>query len=419
MRFLHTADWHLGRLFHGASLVNDQAFLLDQFVGIARDCRPDVILVAGDIYDRAVPPPEAVALLDDVLSRLVIDLKLPVVLIAGNHDSPGRLHFASRLLAERRLYVTGHLPPACEPLVLRDSHAEVRIYSVPFAEPSTVRQCLECPDINDHNSAMRAVLDGIRKTHPGDSRSIVVAHAFVAGGRECESERPLSVGGAGTVDAAAFDGFHYTALGHLHSPQVLTGCNARYCGSLMSYSFDESGQSKGVILAEMDRNGTCACETISLRPRRAVRRMSGMFAEILANGASDEARDDYLEVTLTDAGPVLDAMSRLREAYPNVLHIARPEHATSADQSSDRPNVRSMDDAQLFKAFYAHVSGGDLTSEQEAAFAQIVDDLRKREREGTARANPSADTLGEGWGEGLHPDGTDKFLKKGESVETP
>src|SRR5688500_15458769 len=164
MRFIHTADWHLGRLFHGASLVNDQAHLLDQLVDLARDAKPDVVIVAGDVYDRAVPPPDAVQVLDDALSRLVLDLKVPVVLIAGNHDSPGRLNFGSRLLAGRRLYVTGHLPPQCEPLVLEDGHGPVHFYPIPYAEPSTVRQCLECPEITDHNAAMAAALDRIRRS---------------------------------------------------------------------------------------------------------------------------------------------------------------------------------------------------------------------------------------------------------------
>src|SRR3954471_23370230 len=162
MRFLHTADWHLGRLFHGASLVNDQAHVLDQVIDVAREAKPDVILVAGDIYDRAVPPPEAVELLDEVLSRLVIDLKIPVVLIAGNHDSPGRLHFGSRLLAGRRLYVTGTLSKSCEPLVLCDDAGPVHFYAVPYAEPATVRACLACDELPDHDAAMRAMLDRIR-----------------------------------------------------------------------------------------------------------------------------------------------------------------------------------------------------------------------------------------------------------------
>jgi exonuclease SbcD len=382
MRFIHTADWHLGRLFHGASLTSDQAHLLDQLVDVAREERPDLIVVAGDIYDRAVPPPEAVQLLDEALSQLVIELKLPVVLIAGNHDSPGRLNFGSRLLAERRLYVIGHLPPQCEALVLNDRHGPVHFYGVPFAEPSTVRQCLECEGLNDHNAATTAVLARIRAKHPPGERAVVVAHAFVTGGRECESERPLSVGGAGTVDAAAFAGFHYAALGHLHSPQALAGCNVRYSGSLMSYSFDEVGQAKGVYVVEMDAAGACTCEAVPLHPRRVVRRISGTMSDLLAGPPAGESRDDYLEVLLLDDGPVLDAMGRLREVYPNVLHIRRPEHEPGAAQASDRPNVRTMDDAQLFRAFYAHVTNNELTAGQEEAFATIVDELRRREREG-------------------------------------
>ena len=386
MRFIHTADWHLGRLFHGASLTDDQAYLLDQLVDLARDARPDAVLVAGDVYDRAVPPPDAVQVLDDVLSRLVLDLKVPVVIIAGNHDSPGRLNFGSRLLAGRRLYVTGHLPARCEPLVLADGHGPVHFYPVPYAEPSTVRQCLECPQITDHAAAMRAVLDRVRAVHPPGARSVVIGHAFVAGGRECESERPLSVGGAGTVDAACFGGFHYTALGHLHCPQVLSGGAVRYCGSLMKYSFDESDQTKSVYVVEMDGAGACDCETIPLRPRREVRRLSGTMADLLQGAEAGGSKDDYLEVMLTDAGPVLDAMGRLRDVYPNVLHVRRPEHepGAGAGPASDRPNVRTMDDAQLFRAFYAHVTNGELSAEQEAAFVEIVDDLRRRQREGAA-----------------------------------
>src|SRR4051794_5547711 len=188
LRFLHTADWHLGRLFHGVHLTDDQRHVLGQFVDLARDTKPDVILVAGDVYDRAVPPPEAVELLDEVLSRLVLDLKLPVVLIAGNHDSPRRLHFGSRVLAGGGLDVAGNLPKTCTPLTLSDDHGPVHFYAVPYAEPAVVRACLSCDDLEDHDAAMRAVLDGIRAAHPKNERAVLVAHAFVAGGTECESE---------------------------------------------------------------------------------------------------------------------------------------------------------------------------------------------------------------------------------------
>src|SRR4051794_40817170 len=209
MRFIHTADWHLGRLFHGVHLTNDQHHALMQLVELVKQERPDAVLVAGDIYDRAIPPPEAVELLDEVLCRLVIDLKIPVVLIAGNHDSPQRLNFGSRLLANRRLYVTGNLPAKCESVVFADEHGPVHVYAVPYCEPMLVRQCLECEDVVDHDSAMRALVARIGTTHPSGERKILMAHAFVAGGAECESERPLSVGGAGTVDAASLGGFDY------------------------------------------------------------------------------------------------------------------------------------------------------------------------------------------------------------------
>src|SRR4051794_34974326 len=282
LRFLHTADWHLGRLFHGVHLTDDQRHVLGQFVDLARDTKPDVILIAGDIYDRAVPPPEAVELLDEVLSRLVIDLKVPVVLIAGNHDSPGRLHFGSRLLAGRRLYVTGTLPrspQSCEPLVLCDDHGPVHFYAVPYAEPATVRSCLGCDELPDHDAAMRALLTQIRSTHPPAARAVLVAHAFVAGGTGCESERPLSVGGAGTVAPDAFAGFHYAALGPLHRPQSLNGGSLRYSGSLLKYSFDETAGGKSVELVEMAADGSCRCETFPLTARRDVRRIEGLLED--------------------------------------------------------------------------------------------------------------------------------------------
>src|SRR4051794_34748200 len=166
MRFIHTADWHLGRLFHGVHLTDDQRHVLaGQFVDLVKDAKPQLVIVAGDVYDRAVPPPDAVELLDDLLSTLVLDLEVPVLLIAGNHDSPGRLSFGSRLLAGRRLYVTGCVTAECPPLVLHDNHGPVSFYSIPYSEPSTVRQCLACEELLDHARAMRLLTDGIHSRH--------------------------------------------------------------------------------------------------------------------------------------------------------------------------------------------------------------------------------------------------------------
>lgn len=385
MRFIHTADWHLGRLFHGLHLTDDQAFVLDQLIDLVRDAKPDAVIIAGDIYDRAVPPPEAVDLLDQVLSRIIIDLAVPVILIAGNHDSPGRLNFASRLLAGRRLYVTGNLPDVCPPLVLNDSHGPVHFYSVPFAEPSVVRACLKCDEITDQQTAMQAILDRIRSDHTTGERRILIAHAFVAGGDGCESERPLSIGGAGTIDASCFGDFHYVALGHLHRPQSLAAQGEEktlhYSGSLLKYSFDESDQHKHVYIVDMDAAGHCTREAVWLKPRRDVRRISGTMAELLKGPQDGLSKEDYLEVMLMDEGPALDAMGLLREVYPHVLHLRRPDAA--ANSPGDRPNIRTTSDADLFKSFFKHVTGNELTADQETAFVATVDAMHLAEREVT------------------------------------
>jgi exonuclease SbcD len=276
MRFIHTADWHLGRLFHGVHLTDDQHHALMQVVQVVKEERPDAVLVAGDIYDRAIPPPEAVELLDEALCRLVIDLKVPVVLIAGNHDSPQRLHFGSRLLKDRRLYVTGNLPAKCESVVFGDGNGPVHVYAVPYCEPMIVRQGLSCEEVVDHDSAMRAIVGRIAGGHPSGERKILMGHAFVAGGAECESERPLSVGGAGTVDVGSLSGFDYVALGHLHCPQRIGGGEVRYSGSLLKYSFDEVHQPKGVYVVDMDKGGACAVRTVPIVPRRDVRKIEGV-----------------------------------------------------------------------------------------------------------------------------------------------
>jgi exonuclease SbcD len=381
MRFIHTADWHLGRLFHGVHLTEDQAHILDEFVAFVKDGRPDVLLIAGDIYDRAVPPPEAVALLDDVLSRLVLGLKVPVVLIAGNHDSPHRLGFGSRLLAGQRLHIFGSLADELTPVVIDDNAGPVYIYALPYAEPPVVRESLSSDAIQDHQAAMLALIGRMRQLHPEATRSILVAHTFVVGGLECESERPLSVGGAGAVDCACFDGFDYVALGHLHRPQTAGKDVVQYAGSLLKYSFSEANHRKSVSLVEMDAQGRCRVEKIALTPRRDVRCLEGHLADILRGPQSGENPQDYLMVTLLDTGAILDAMGKLRDVYPNVLHIERPGLMAGGEMHGTRADHRKMNDTELFASFFLQATGERLTEAQGSAYASVVNAMRQRERE--------------------------------------
>lgn len=377
MRFLHTSDWHLGRLFHASSLTSDQAHVLDQLVTVAKDADLDAVIIAGDLYDRAVPPAEAVALLDDVLSRLVLDLDLTVLAITGNHDSPERLGFASRLLATHKVHVAGALSKIPLRVPLRDRHGTVEAHLVPYAEPAVARQVLEDPKLADHDAAMRALLARIEPR----GRSIVVAHAFVVGGESSESERPLAVGGAGTVAASAFDRFQYAALGHLHRPQAVGRETRRYSGSLLKYSVQEAPHKKSVSIVEMDAGGACTVETVALRPRRDVRRIEGTLPEILARGAGDPGREDYVEVSLRGREALLDPMGDVRKAYPNALTILRPDLQETGELRGPGADPARLAPSDLFASFFEQVTGAPLDPAQRAVLESVLESLRREERE--------------------------------------
>lgn len=374
----------MGRVLHGASLIEDQAYLLNQFVDIAMQEKPDVVLIAGDVYDRAVPPTEAVGLLDDVLSRLVLTLKLQVILIAGNHDSSPRLSFGSRLLADRGLHIQG-LPTTTTPaIILEDEHGPVHVYPLPYAEPAIVRHLTSQEDLQGHQAAMKVLLDGILARHPREARSVLLAHCFVTGSTQSESERPISVGGLASIDPSTFQGFSYVALGHLHRPQSYVDGRLWYSGSLMRYSFSETDHDKSVLLVEMDDQGRSTVKEIAMTPRRQVRCMEGYLSQIIDGAATDKAREDYLMVTLLDQGPVFDAMGKLRVIYPNILHIERPAAANHPAGGSSRVDHRKMDEIQLFQAFFKEVTGGTLNEAQSAAFTKVVDQVRRTQREEVA-----------------------------------
>jgi len=381
MRILHTADWHLGRVYHGVSLLEDQAYVLDQLVGLVRSERPDVVLIAGDVYDRSIPPAEAVRLLDETLTRIVVGEHTPVILIAGNHDSPDRLGFGARLLADAGLTIRGLAAVDASPVVLRDRHGEVAFHPLPYAEPSVVRQSLQDESIADHHAAMRAQVERIRRLHDPSRRSVLIAHAFVQGGMESESERPLSVGGTGAVGAELFEGFHFVALGHLHRPQSLAGGRIDYAGSPLKYSFAEVGHDKSVSLVELDAQGRVRIERLPLTPRRDLRLLTGILDEILAAAETDSARDDYVLARLTDTGAILDAMGKLRTAYPNALAIERPRFTGTGAGLEAGTDHRKVGLDELFEAFYREMTGRALDEEAKHLLHAEMTALSQQERE--------------------------------------
>ena len=393
MRLIHTADWHLGRLFHSQSLIADQRHLLEQLVALAAERHADAVIVAGDLYDRAVPPREAVELLDDVLTELVERFGIAVIAIAGNHDSGTRVGFAGQLLRERGLYLVGELPQAATPIVLRDEHGPVRVTALPFADPAEARHAYGDEDIHDQQAVSAAgVARALAAAQPHE-RHVLVTHAFVAGGLESESERPVSVGGAQQVPAAVFNGFDYVALGHLHRPQRCGSDAVRYAGSLLKYSFAEHAQSKSVCVVDIGAPGSgvgeagnggraaVTVEEVALSPLRDVRRLEGTLAELLERGASDPLRDDYVLASLLDRGALLDPIGRLRAAYPNTLSIERPLYEAAGVGGSRRPRPGSTGDLELFGTFFQYATGDELSDAERAELAAVIDALDQRRRE--------------------------------------
>ena len=381
MRIIHTADWHLGRLFYGIHLTDEQAYVLDQFVNLVKDVKADVVVIAGDIDDRAVPPTEAVQLLDEVLSQLLMDCRVPVIMIAGNHDSPERLAFGNRLLARQGLHVCGTPGGGLAPILMEDQTGPVYFVPLPYAEPALVREKYRTEGLLDHHDALRSMVNHLRGQVPAGARTVGIAHAFVAGGLGSESERPLSVGGSGHVAPQIFHAFHYTALGHLHNAQTAGQPHIRYAGSLLKYSFDEATHQKGINLIDLDAAGGVTVEQLALSPRRDVRCMKGFLADILQAPPPAGHKDDYLMITLQDREPILDVMGKLRQLYPHVLHIERPYLSSTGELRKPECDYRQQGEAQLFGTFFRQVTGEDLSPGQESRLAVLLDELFRQRRE--------------------------------------
>ena len=377
LRILHTSDWHLGRTFFDASLLSDQAWVLDRLLEALRDTRPDALVVAGDVYDRSVPAREAVELLDDTLFRIA-SLGIPVVAIAGNHDSAERLSFGARLLASRDVHLRGDLAGTATPIPVA---GKGYLYAAPFIDPDAVRLATGDDSLRGHAAAAERVIAAARADAAGrDLPTVLVAHAFVQGAAETrDSERPLSVGTAGSVPASTFTGFDYVALGHLHGPQE-PAPGIRYSGSLLKYSFAEAEHEKAALLVEVGR-GQARVEPVPLGQLRDVARVEGPIAQLLSDAGLARHEGSYVEATLTDAGYVVDARAKLQERFPHLLNVRRTSVELGASgQYASRLAGTAGNDAALFRAFVEYVAGAPPDGAQEASFAAVVEEVARKER---------------------------------------
>jgi exonuclease SbcD len=379
MKFIHTADWHIGRQFHNVSLLDDQRHVLDQLVVYIEQEAVDALVIAGDIYDRSVPPSKAVELLDEFINKICSDMKVPIIMIPGNHDGAERLRFGSRQLSLAGLHILGDLSKVAEPVILSCETGEVAFYGIPYNDPETVRN-LFAEDVASYDEAHTYLVDQIKGAKSDDIPSVLISHCFLDGAEESESERPLSIGGADRVSYGPCTEFDYVALGHLHSPQYKGQEHIRYSGSILKYSFSEQNQKKGITLVEMDTKGLVATKHLPLVPLRDMRIVEDGIETILEQGTVDPNADDYLLVRLTDRHAILDPMSKLRAVYPNVLHLEKPGMLETGEQQMKRETLK-RGELEMFRDFFLQITGQTINEEQDEALQKAIIELNRKRTE--------------------------------------
>lgn len=377
MKFIHTSDWHIGRQFHNVSLLEDQRHVLNQLVNYIEKEAVDALVIAGDIYDRSVPPASAVALLDEVLTKICLEKKVPVILIPGNHDGAERLRFGSRQLSQAGLHILGDLKRVTEPVWIKKGEVAVAFYGIPYCDPETVRN-FSGEALTTYDEAHTYLVDKIHAVKQNGVTNVLISHCFVDGAEASDSERPLSIGGSDRVSYQPCVGFDYVALGHLHAPQFKGEEHIRYSGSLLKYSFSEQHQKKGVTLVEIGQEGGVASSHLPLVPLRNMRVLEGEFDALIQQGKVDPHAEDYLLIRLTDRHAILDPMAKLREVYPNVLQLEKPGMLASGEQPVNREKLK-RGELDMFRDFFTQAKGEELTPEQEQAIVEIIAELHKEE----------------------------------------
>ena len=388
MRFFHLSDLHIGKQLHHYNLREDQEHILAEVISYAEKLHPDAVVIAGDVYDKSVPSGDAVTVFDDFLTRLsAVKPMIPILVIAGNHDSAQRLDYASRLLGSHQIYIAGKAPESEEDhlkkITLTDEYGKVNFYLMPFLKPGYVRGLCGGEMPESYTAAVQAVLER-EEIDPGE-RNVIVSHQFYTGrdsrtGEEispktCDSEL-LSVGGIDNVDISVLKEFDYAALGHLHGAQKAGSENVRYCGTLLKYSVSEAGQEKTLHLVTLGAKGDPVnVEKLPLHPLRDVRRVRGELEEIIS-AADPEHRDDYVSVTLTDEIDPYKPKEQLQKVYSHILEVRMDNERTRKKLEFDEGEIRMEDPLDVFSDFYREMQGREMSEEETEILRFVFDKVK-------------------------------------------
>ena len=377
MKFIHLSDLHLGKRLYEFSMICDQEYILNQILKIIDENGAEGVLIAGDVYDKPVPPAEAVLLFDRFLTGLR-ERNLEVFVISGNHDSRERLAFGSEIMRRSGIHLSPVFSGEISPEIVEDEYGPLYVWMMPFLRPADVRHFFPEEKIESYNDAVHAVIR--RMEIDTGRRNLMVAHQFVTGAFRSDSE-DISVGGLDNVDRAAFEPFDYTALGHIHSPQQIPGALARYCGSPLKYSFSEANQQKSVVLIDIKEKGSLDIRLIPLVPCREMRELRGSYEELTSRKNYENTDTDaYIHVTLTDDGDIHDAVGRLRTIYPNIMLLDYDNRRTrSAEEAGWDFSGKEKSKIDFFAELFDLQNGRDMDEEERRMIAGVFEQIKEGE----------------------------------------
>ena len=376
VKFLHTADWHIGRKLQGKDLLEDQQYVMNNLISKIDETKPDFLIIAGDLYDRSVPSKEATTLLQELLVKINIECNIPIFAISGNHDSRERLAIGEAWFSKHKFYLHTRLNQAFDKITFEDTD----IYLLPYFEPFEAREYFEDATLTTHNSATKRVIDEIYKNIDMSKTNILVAHTFVSGGLETDSEREISVGTVENVAVEIFEKFDYVALGHLHNPNAIKEERIKYSGSPMAYSFSEATQTKGMRLVELTKE-IFTEEFISLEQKRRLHNISATYEEVFTKVFQQnfDCKNDYFSMELSGMEGVTDPLPRIKEYYPNTLILKQKRNNNSDSEIKFDKEMFTKSPLELIEGFYSEQTGSELTVGQKRVLVNIIDKVNQDE----------------------------------------
>ena len=378
MKFVHLSDLHLGKRVNEYSMLEDQEYILTKIINIIDDEKPAGVIIAGDVYDKSIPSAEAVQMFDDFLTRLA-KRNLQVFVISGNHDSPERMSFGSRLMDQSGIHISQVYNGEFVPFSMKDEHGVVNVYMLPFVKPAHVKRFSD-ESIESYTDAIRVAITEMKVDQ--SARNLLITHQFVTGATRSESE-DVSVGGSDNVDVSVFDVFDYVALGHIHSPQNCTSERVRYCGTPLKYSFSEAKDNKSVTVVELAEKGSLSVKTVQLVPLRDMVEIKGKYDEITLKSFYENTsyQEDYIHITLTDEEDIVDAIGKLRTVYHNLMKLDYDNKRTrSVSQVDGAVDVETKTPIELFSDFYELQNNQPMSDEQKAFVEDLIEQVWEDEK---------------------------------------